>query len=68
MISQEDIDAFMPETGDPVLDTVHKIQADQHNLQKSIDVLVLMINNMQRDIIGIGRDVADLFSHIEDTR
>ena len=68
MISQEDIDAFMPEAGDPLLTEVHKVQVEQHNLQKSVDVLVLMVNSMQRDITSIGRDVADLFTRFEDNR
>lgn len=75
MISQEDIDAFMPESGDPLLKSIRTVEEEQRKtntqletMLQSIDTIVLMVNNMQRDITGMQRDIYTLFTQVEDNR
>lgn len=75
MISQEDIDAFMPDSGDPLLKSIHTVEEEQRkinsqleNMQQSIDVLVSMVNDITHDINSMGRDIVALFSEIGDNR
>ena len=75
MISQEDIDAFMLESGDPLLKSIRTVEEEQRKtntqletMLQSIDTIVLMVNNMQRDITGMQRDIYTLFTQVEDNR
>ena len=75
MISQEDIDAFMPDSGDPLLKSIRTVEEGQRKtntqletMLQSIDAIVLMVNNMQRDITGMQRDIYTLFTQVEDNR
>ena len=75
MISQEDIDAFMPDSGDPLLKSIRTVEEGQRKtntqletMLQSIDTIVLMVNNMQRDITGMQRDIYTLFTQVEDNR